>query len=50
MTRTRFSSSQPQYDTFCHGRSTALCIDQFSRFFFPFSFFILNVVYWSTFL
>ncbi|XP_018320575.1 glycine receptor subunit alpha-4 isoform X2 [Agrilus planipennis] len=47
--RPRFGS-QPQYDTFCHGRSTAICIDQFSRFFFPFSFFILNVVYWSTFL
>ncbi|XP_065166206.1 glycine receptor subunit alpha-2 isoform X1 [Atheta coriaria] len=47
--RPRFGS-QPQYDTFCSGRSTALCIDQFSRFFFPFSFFILNVVYWSTFL
>lgn len=40
----------PQYDTFCHGRKTALFIDQFSRFFFPFSFFILNIVYWSTFL
>ncbi|XP_017782281.1 PREDICTED: glycine receptor subunit alpha-4 isoform X2 [Nicrophorus vespilloides] len=50
MTRSRLGSSQPQYDTFCNGRSTALCIDQFSRFFFPFSFFILNVVYWSTFL
>ncbi|KAK4871716.1 hypothetical protein RN001_015840 [Aquatica leii] len=42
--------SQTQYDTFCHSRSTAICIDQFSRFFFPFSFFILNVVYWCTFL
>lgn len=42
--------NQAQYDTFCHSRSTAIYIDQFSRFFFPFSFFILNVVYWSTFL
>ncbi|XP_063704812.1 glycine receptor subunit alpha-2 isoform X2 [Culicoides brevitarsis] len=39
-----------QYDTFCHGRETALFIDKFSRFFFPFSFFILNIVYWTTFL
>ncbi|XP_034944574.1 glycine receptor subunit alpha-4 isoform X1 [Chelonus insularis] len=39
-----------QYDTCCHGRATAIYIDKFSRFFFPFSFFILNVVYWSTFL
>lgn len=44
------SAAQPQYDTFCHGRSTAVFIDQVSRYFFPFSFFILNVVYWSTFL
>ncbi|CAH1955590.1 unnamed protein product [Acanthoscelides obtectus] len=51
MERPRYSTvSQPQYDTFCNGRSIALCIDQFSRFFFPFSFLILNVVYWSTFL
>ncbi|KAJ8955456.1 hypothetical protein NQ318_003556, partial [Aromia moschata] len=51
MERPRFSTaSQPQYDTFCDGRSVALCIDQFSRFFFPFSFLILNVAYWSTFL
>ncbi|KAK0168581.1 hypothetical protein PV327_002364 [Microctonus hyperodae] len=39
-----------QYDTCCSGRATAIYIDKFSRFFFPFSFFILNVVYWSTFL
>lgn len=44
------SAAQPQYDTFCHGRSTAVFIDQVSRYFFPFSFLILNVVYWSTFL
>ncbi|XP_057672663.1 glycine receptor subunit alpha-2 [Diorhabda carinulata] len=51
MERPRYNSvSQPQYDTFCDGKSIALCIDQFSRFFFPFSFLILNVVYWSTFL
>ncbi|KAG8233243.1 hypothetical protein J437_LFUL013505 [Ladona fulva] len=46
----RQTPTQPQYDTFCHGRETALYIDKVSRFFFPFSFFILNVVYWSTFL
>ncbi|VVC88911.1 unnamed protein product [Leptidea sinapis] len=39
-----------KYETFCNGRETAVYIDRFSRFFFPFSFFILNVVYWSTFL
>lgn len=42
--------SLPQYDTFCNGREIALFIDKMSRFFFPFSFFILNVVYWTTFL
>lgn len=43
-------SVSPQYDTFCHGRATALYIDKFSRFFFPFSFVILNILYWTTFL
>ncbi|XP_055299270.1 glycine receptor subunit alpha-2 [Sitodiplosis mosellana] len=43
-------SSAPQYDTFCNGRETALYIDKFSRFFFPFSFVILNILYWTTFL
>ncbi|XP_012059451.1 PREDICTED: uncharacterized protein LOC105622646 [Atta cephalotes] len=38
-----------QYEC-CQGRATAIYIDKVSRFFFPFSFFILNVVYWSTFL
>jgi hypothetical protein len=42
--------SLPQYDTFCNGREIALFIDRMSRFFFPFSFLILNVVYWTTFL
>ncbi|XP_045481600.1 glycine receptor subunit alphaZ1 isoform X2 [Harmonia axyridis] len=51
MERIRYSTvSQPQYETFCNGRSIALCIDKFSRFFFPFSFLILNIVYWCTFL
>lgn len=50
ISRPRLSSAQPQYDTFCHGRSTAVFIDQVSRYFFPFSFLILNVVYWCTFL
>ncbi|CAD0206232.1 unnamed protein product [Chrysodeixis includens] len=48
--RASTSASIPQYETFCNGRETAVYIDRFSRFFFPFSFFILNVVYWSTFL
>ncbi|CAB0031762.1 unnamed protein product [Trichogramma brassicae] len=39
-----------QYDTCCEGRATAIYIDKVSRFLFPFAFFILNVVYWSTFL
>ncbi|EFN88405.1 hypothetical protein EAI_01825 [Harpegnathos saltator] len=39
-----------QYEQCCRGRATAIFIDKISRFFFPFSFFILNVVYWSTFL
>ncbi|XP_070494455.1 glycine receptor subunit alpha-2 [Chironomus tepperi] len=42
--------SLPQYDTFCNGREIAIFIDRMSRFFFPFSFLILNVVYWTTFL
>lgn len=42
--------SLPQYDTFCNGREIALFIDRMSRFFFPFSFFVLNIVYWTTFL
>ncbi|XP_054257844.1 glycine receptor subunit alpha-2-like isoform X3 [Macrosteles quadrilineatus] len=42
--------SLPQYPTFCNGREIALSIDQFSRFFFPFSFFVLNIVYWTSFL
>ncbi|XP_075145490.1 histamine-gated chloride channel subunit 1 isoform X2 [Haematobia irritans] len=46
----RASIIEPQYDTFCQGHATALFIDKFSRFFFPFSFLILNIVYWTTFL
>ncbi|CAB3379627.1 Hypothetical predicted protein [Cloeon dipterum] len=46
----RVTATQPQYDTFCQGKQTAICIDKFSRFFFPFSFFVLNIVYWTTFL
>uniref|UniRef100_A0A8D8X3N6 Glycine receptor subunit alpha-4 n=2 Tax=Cacopsylla melanoneura TaxID=428564 RepID=A0A8D8X3N6_9HEMI len=40
----------PMYPTFCNGREIALCIDKFSRFFFPFSFFVLNILYWTSFL
>ncbi|XP_025191059.1 glycine receptor subunit alpha-4 isoform X1 [Melanaphis sacchari] len=43
-------AAAPQYPTFCNGRAIALYIDKFSRFFFPFSFFILNVAYWTSFL
>ncbi|XP_050530642.1 glycine receptor subunit alpha-4-like isoform X2 [Daktulosphaira vitifoliae] len=43
-------AATPQYPTFCNGRAIALYIDKFSRFFFPFSFFILNVAYWTSFL
>ncbi|XP_073835081.1 histamine-gated chloride channel subunit 1 [Musca autumnalis] len=46
----RASFVEPQYDTCCQGHATALLIDKFSRFFFPFSFLILNIVYWTTFL
>ncbi|XP_039298615.1 glycine receptor subunit alpha-4-like isoform X3 [Nilaparvata lugens] len=42
--------SVPQYPTFCNGREVAVYIDKFSRFFFPFSFFVLNIVYWTAFL
>ncbi|KYN31667.1 Glycine receptor subunit alpha-2 [Trachymyrmex septentrionalis] len=50
--RNRSPTRQPtiQYKQCCQGRATAIYIDKVSRFFFPFSFFILNVVYWSTFL
>ncbi|KYN20293.1 Glycine receptor subunit alpha-2 [Trachymyrmex cornetzi] len=50
--RNRSPTRQPtiQYEQCCQGRATAIYIDKVSRFFFPFSFFILNVVYWSTFL
>ncbi|XP_026688718.1 glycine receptor subunit alpha-4 [Diaphorina citri] len=40
----------PMYPTFCNGREIALYIDKFSRFFFPFSFFVLNILYWTSFL
>ncbi|XP_050438203.1 glycine receptor subunit alpha-4-like isoform X2 [Adelges cooleyi] len=43
-------AATPQYPTFCNGRAIALYIDKFSRFFFPFSFFLLNVAYWTSFL
>ena len=31
-------------------RRRAIAVDRFSRVFFPFSFFVLNVVYWCVFL
>ncbi|XP_055923097.1 glycine receptor subunit alpha-2 isoform X2 [Eupeodes corollae] len=44
------SMVEPQYDITRNGHPTAIYIDTFSRFFFPFSFFILNIAYWTTFL
>lgn len=39
-------SSPPRTPSTCCDLDIALAIDGFSRFFFPFSFFILNLVYW----
>lgn len=39
-------SSPPRTPNTCCDLDIALAIDRFSRFFFPFSFFILNLVYW----
>lgn len=46
----RESMIEPQYVVSCNGHPTAIYIDTFSRYFFPFSFFILNIAYWTTFL
>ncbi|CAG7835831.1 unnamed protein product, partial [Allacma fusca] len=48
--RRRSSPRTPNYTNFCSSRDVALAIDKGSRFFFPFSFVILNFVYWFTFL
>ncbi|XP_064081764.1 uncharacterized protein LOC135198175 [Macrobrachium nipponense] len=43
------SPGVPQYVVHrCTGKDIALYIDKFSRLFFPFAFFILNVSYWTT--
>ncbi|XP_042207227.1 uncharacterized protein LOC121856030 [Homarus americanus] len=43
------SPGVPQYVVHrCSGKDIAIYIDKFSRFFFPFSFFVLNVSYWTT--
>ncbi|XP_068223086.1 uncharacterized protein [Palaemon carinicauda] len=43
------SPGVPQYVVHrCTGKDIALYIDKFSRFFFPFAFFVLNVSYWTT--
>ena len=42
--------SSPQYVTMCDGKEVALLIDKISRLFFPVSFIVLNLVYWTTFL
>ncbi|XP_042904324.1 glycine receptor subunit alphaZ1 isoform X2 [Parasteatoda tepidariorum] len=39
-------SSPPRTPNTCCEVDIALAIDRFSRFFFPFSFFILNLIYW----
>ncbi|CAL1264939.1 unnamed protein product [Larinioides sclopetarius] len=39
-------SSPPRTPNTCCDLDIALAIDRFSRFFFPFSFFILNLIYW----
>ncbi|KAG8192425.1 hypothetical protein JTE90_017956 [Oedothorax gibbosus] len=39
-------SSPPRTPNTCCDLDIALGIDRFSRFFFPFSFFILNLIYW----
>ncbi|XP_065219591.1 glycine receptor subunit alpha-3 isoform X2 [Planococcus citri] len=44
------AAAGPQYVTFCHGKAVAVCIDKFSRVFFPFSFVVLNIAYWTAFL
>jgi hypothetical protein len=46
----RVSATKANYTNFCSNREVALAIDKISRVFFPFSFCILNVVYWTTFL
>jgi histamine-gated chloride channel len=48
--RVSATATHPQYETCCQGKQTAIMIDKFSRFFFPFSFFVLNIAYWTTFL
>lgn len=40
----------PQYVTFCNGKPVAIYIDKVSRLLFPFSFVVLNVLYWTSFL
>lgn len=40
----------PRYVTFCNGKAVAVYIDKFSRVFFPFSFVVLNIAYWTAFL
>ncbi|XP_045583494.2 uncharacterized protein [Procambarus clarkii] len=43
------SPGVPQYVVHrCSGKDIAIYIDKFSRLFFPFAFFVLNVSYWTT--
>ena len=43
------SPGVPQYVVHrCTGKDIALYIDKFSRGFFPFAFFVLNISYWTT--
>ncbi|ODN03773.1 Glycine receptor subunit alpha-2 [Orchesella cincta] len=46
----KLSATTANFTNFCSNREIALGIDRVSRFFFPFAFVVLNVVYWCTFL
>jgi len=42
--------TRPKYVTVCQDLELALLIDRGSRYVFPFSFLVLNIVYWTTYL
>jgi len=43
-------ATRPRYIPVCQGLEFARFIDQISRYLFPFSFLVLNIVYWTTYL
>merc|ERR1712136_557980 len=43
-------TTRPKYVTVCQDLEVARFIDRCSRYIFPFSFMVLNVVYWTTYL